>query len=92
VNHEDSMSGNSSRQQSKSRVGSHLSLVHAFHVIPLWAIRGWPIYHPSIHHCRRGEVSSNSVIVKATKFTGPHKSSMRQYIIELAQWGPMIDP
>jgi hypothetical protein len=28
-----------------------------------------------------GKVSSNSAIIEATKFAGPHKSHMRQYII-----------
>jgi hypothetical protein len=45
------------------------------------AMRGCPVYYPGIHHCKRGEVSSNSAIVKTTKFTGPGKSRMRQYII-----------
>jgi hypothetical protein len=29
---------------------------------------------------------------EATKFMGPHKSHMRQYIIELVHWGQMIGP
>jgi hypothetical protein len=38
------------------------------------------------------EVSSNSVAVEATKFGGPHKYRMRQYIINLVHWGQMIGP
>jgi hypothetical protein len=89
---QDTMSGNSLRQQSKSQSGSHLSLVHVIHVIPLRAIRVWPIHYPSIHHCRRGEVSSNSVTGEVTKFVGPHKSLMHQYIINLAHRGQTIGP
>jgi hypothetical protein len=75
-----------------SQAGSHLFLVHVFHVIPLWAIRGWPVHYPGIHHCRKGEVSSNTVTVEATKLVGPHKSRMRQYIIEFAHRGQTIGP
>jgi hypothetical protein len=57
-----------------------------------WAIRGWPVHYPGIHHCRRGEGSSNSVTAKATKFAGPYKSCMRQYIIKLAHRGQTISP
>jgi hypothetical protein len=39
-----------------------------------------------------GGVSSNSAIVEATKFAGPHKSRMHQYIIELAHRGQTIGP
>jgi hypothetical protein len=65
--------GHHSQQRSKSQVGSHLFLVYVFHVLPLWAIRGWLIHCADRHHCRRGEISSNSVTVKATKFMRPHK-------------------
>jgi hypothetical protein len=34
VSHEGTTSGHSSRQRSKSQTGSHLSLVHVFHMIP----------------------------------------------------------
>jgi hypothetical protein len=34
VSHEGTTSGHSSRQRSKSRAESHLSLVHIFHAIP----------------------------------------------------------
>jgi hypothetical protein len=63
--------GHNSWQQSKSWVGSYFTLVHIFHVIPFRAIRGWPIQYPSMHHCRCGRVSSNSVTVETTKFAGP---------------------
>jgi hypothetical protein len=76
----------------KESVGSHLSLVHVLHAIPLQAIHGWPIHYPSIHHCMSGEVSSNSVIIEDTKFVGPHKSHTHRYIIELAHLGQAIDP
>jgi hypothetical protein len=44
------------------------------------------------HHYRCGGVSSNSATDEATKFVGPHKSHIRQYIIELAHRSQMIDP
>jgi hypothetical protein len=37
-------------------------------------------------------VLSNSAITEATKFTGPHKSRMRQYIINLVHQGQTIGP
>jgi hypothetical protein len=37
---------------------------------------------------KRGKVSSNSATVEATKFAGPHKSHMRQYIINDWSSGP----
>jgi hypothetical protein len=37
-------------------------------------------------------VLSNSATVEATKFTGPHKFCMRQYIINLVHWGQTIRP
>jgi hypothetical protein len=33
--------------------------------------------YPGIHLCRKGQVSSNSATVEATKFMGLHKSHMR---------------
>jgi hypothetical protein len=71
VSHEESTSGNSLRQQSKSQARSHISLVHAFHAIPLQGIWGWLVHYPCIHHCSRGEVSSNSLIAEGTKFARP---------------------
>jgi hypothetical protein len=68
--------GNSSQQQSRSWSGSHLSLVHVFHVIPLRTIHGWPVYYHIIHHYKNGEVLSNSATVSATKFEEPHKFHM----------------
>jgi hypothetical protein len=41
---------------------------------------------------KRGKVSSNSAIVEATKFVGPHKSHMRQYIIKIVHQGQTIGP
>jgi hypothetical protein len=49
-------------------------------------ICGSPVHYPGIHHCRRGEESSNSVTIKAPMFSGPHLSRMHQYIIKLACW------
>jgi hypothetical protein len=55
----DSTYGNSSERQSRSRSRSHLSRVHIFHAITLWAIHGSPytipiyitvgmmVYHPT---------------------------------------------
>jgi hypothetical protein len=37
-------------------------------------------------------VSSNSVTIEATKFVGPHKSRMCQYLINLVHWGQTIGP
>jgi hypothetical protein len=51
-------------------------------------IRGWHVHYPSIHHCRRGEVSFNSAIVEATNFAGPHKSHIRQHIINACSTWP----
>ncbi len=49
----------------------------------------------TLSHCtpmKRGKVSSNSSTHEATKFVGPHKSHMRQYIINLVHRGQMIGP
>ena len=51
----------------------------------LWAIRGWPVHYPGIHHCRNGEGSSDLYSDRTTRLTGPHKSSMRQYCSMLVQ-------
>jgi hypothetical protein len=70
---------------------AHLTLVDVFHVIPRQAPVCGPctiLYTPE----RYGRVLSNSATVEATKFVGPHKSRMSQYIIELAHWGQPIDP
>jgi hypothetical protein len=83
----DSTYGNSSQQQWRSRSGSHLSLLHVLHPIPLQAIRGWPIHYPGLHHYRNGEVLSDSATINATKFTGPHKSRMHQYCLKHAHRG-----
>jgi hypothetical protein len=54
----------------------------------LGAIRGCSIHYPGIHHCRRGEVSSNSVLIEATKFVRPHRSRMHHYIINACSTEP----
>jgi hypothetical protein len=41
---------------------------------------------------RYGRIASISVTYAATKFVGPHKSYMHQYIIELAHRGQTIGP
>jgi hypothetical protein len=33
-----------------------------------WAIRGWHLHNPGIHHYMRSEGSSNSATIEATKF------------------------
>jgi hypothetical protein len=50
--------------------------------------------HPWVAHAlshftpvRYGRIASVSVTHDATKFAGPHKSRMRQYIIELSHRG-----
>jgi hypothetical protein len=65
----------------KELVRAHFTLVHIFHVMPRWAIRGWVIYYPGLHHYRYGWIASDSATMNATKFTGPHKCRMRKYII-----------
>jgi hypothetical protein len=57
-----------------------------------WAIHGCLVHYPDIHHCMRGERSSNSVTTEATTFVRPHKSRMRQYKIKLAHQAQMIGP
>jgi hypothetical protein len=66
--------------------------VRLLHNTTSWAIREWPVHYHDIHHCRRCEVSSNSATVKTTKFTGPYKSRMRQYVIKIAHRGQTIGP
>jgi hypothetical protein len=74
-------------RQSRNWAGSHLSLVHVFHMIPLRAIRGWPIHYPGVHHYRNCGVSSDSATVSTTKFVELYKFHMRQYIIKHAHQG-----
>jgi hypothetical protein len=64
----------------KEKIRDHITLVHVFHMIPLQAICGY------------GRIASVSATNEATKFAGPHKSRMRQYIIELAHWGKATGP
>jgi hypothetical protein len=65
----------------------HRTLVHVFHTITQRASVGGP-HTISCTSCRYGRVSSNSVIVKATMLTWPHKSCMHQCIFKLAYRGP----
>jgi hypothetical protein len=67
---------------------AHLSLVHVLHVIPRRAFVGGPHTIPYTPW-RYGRVLSNSATVDANKFMGPHKSRMRQYIIN-ARRGPWL--
>jgi hypothetical protein len=73
---------------SKSPSRAHLSLMHFFHAIPLWAIRGRPIHYPGIHHYRNAGVLSDSATISATKFVRPHKSIIHQYRSILAHRDP----
>jgi hypothetical protein len=54
-------------------------------------IRGWPHTIP-MSPVKYNGVLSNSASVEATKFTGPHKSHMCQYIINLIHRGQTIGP
>jgi hypothetical protein len=56
----------------KESVWAHLTLVRVFHVIPLWAIHGWPVQYPSFHHCMYGRASSDLATINTTNFMGPH--------------------
>jgi hypothetical protein len=59
------------RRHQKKEEDPHLHIVHP------WVAR-------TLFHCtsvKQGKVLSNSAIVEATKFVRPHKSRMRQYII-----------
>jgi hypothetical protein len=67
---------------------SYLALVHVFHMIT-------PPGHPWVAHTlsqctfvKLGMISSNSMTIEATKFVGPHKSSMHQYIINACSSRP----
>jgi hypothetical protein len=71
----------------KESVWAHLTQVHIFHVIPLRAIYGWLVHYPGLNHCRYGRIVSDSATIIATKFMGPHKSCMRQYIINACSLG-----
>jgi hypothetical protein len=51
-------------------------------------IRGWHVLYAGIYHCMCGRVSSNLTTVEATKFVEPHKSHVRQYIINACSIGP----
>jgi hypothetical protein len=66
---------------------AHLTLVHVFHAILQRASIGGSCTIPYTP-VKYGGVSSNSATVEATKFAGPHKSHMRQYIINAYSSGP----
>jgi hypothetical protein len=70
---------------------AHRTLVQVFHVIPRRASVGGPHTIPMLSVKYSG-VLPNSAIVKATKFAGPHKSHMHQYIINLVHRGQTIGP
>jgi hypothetical protein len=70
---------------------AHRTLVQVFHVIPRRASVGGPHTIP-MSSVKYSGVPSNSAAVKATKFTGPHKSRMQQYIINLVHRGQTIGP
>jgi hypothetical protein len=85
--HEHTMSGNSSRRDQ----GDDLGPPHPSASLPCdtsTGIRGWPMHYPGIHHYRYGGIASVSVTYEATKFVGPHKSRMRQYIVNAYSFGP----
>jgi hypothetical protein len=70
---------------------AYLTLVHVFHVIPRRTSVGSPCTIPYTPWWY-GRVSSNSAADEATKFVGPHKSHMRQYIIKHSHRGQAIGP
>jgi hypothetical protein len=81
MSHEGTTSGHRWQWLSKSRdwVLSHPSVI--FHSK---TSMGTPWVVRTLFHCtsaKQGKVLSNSVTVEATKFAGPHKSRMRQYIV-----------
>jgi hypothetical protein len=60
-------------------------LPHPSDIIHVYASMDTPWVAQTLSHCapvKRGNVSSNSVTHKATKFVGPHKFRMCQYIIK----------
>jgi hypothetical protein len=71
------------------RVVTPLYLAHLPHDTSM-GIRGWLMHYLGIHHCRHGGIASISMTHEITKFAGPHKSCMRQYIMELAHQGQTI--
>jgi hypothetical protein len=70
---------------------AHRTLVQVFHVIPRRASVGGP-HTITLSSVKYSGVPSISATVKATKFAGPHKSHMHQYIINLVHWGQTIGP
>jgi hypothetical protein len=66
---------------------AHHTLVQVFHMIPHRTSVGGPHTIP-MSPVEYGGVSSNSATIEATKFMGPHKSRMRQYIINVVATGP----
>jgi hypothetical protein len=66
---------------------AHRALVQVFHVTPRWASVDGPHTVP-MSSVKYSGVLSNTATVEATKFTRPHKSRMRQYIINALLTGP----
>jgi hypothetical protein len=64
----------------KETILAHFTLVHVFHAIPQQASVGAPCTI-SVYITRYGGIASILATYAATKFAGPHKSHMRQYII-----------
>jgi hypothetical protein len=67
----------------KETIRAHLTLVHIFHTIPWWASVGGPCTI-LMYTWRYGRIAFISATHKASKFVGPHKSRMCQYVIKLA--------
>jgi hypothetical protein len=68
---------------------AHRTLVQVFHAIPQQTSVGGPHTIP-MSPIKYSGVLSNSAIIEATKFTGIHKSLIRQYIINLVHRGQTI--
>jgi hypothetical protein len=69
---------------------AHCTLVQVFHAIPHQASVGGTHTIPK-SPVKYSGVSSNSATVEATKFAGPSKSHMYQYIINHVHQGQTID-
>jgi hypothetical protein len=76
----------------KESIQAHLTLVHVFDTIVSmgnpWVAHTLSRFASTDHHCRYVGVSSNSVTISATQFMRPHKSRIRQYIINACTSGP----
>jgi hypothetical protein len=85
--HKDPMCGQSLWWLSKSWAGSYLTLVHVIHAMSRQAPVSGP-YTILMYTLEVWQRTSNSTTIKPTKFAGPHKSHMRQYIIDACPTGP----